>query len=123
MPYELNIKNESDYLYVEVTGNRTLDTIIDMAKDILQACDKQGYGKTLIDVRGMTGKLKTIDAYELGTKDLQKFRRTGQLKASIIDVDENRERFLFLESVCINVGYYLRIFSDTDEAIRWLCEG
>ena len=122
MPYELNIRKKPDYLYVEVTGNRTLETIIAMAKDVLDACDEQGCSKTLIDVRRMTGKLKTINAYDLGTKDLQKFRRTGHMKASIIDVDENRERFFFLESVCVSVGYYLRIFSDVDEAIKWLCD-
>ena len=120
MSYELSFRHEPNYLYVKAKGIRTVENIIAMSKDILAVRDKHGYNKLLLDVRQMTGGLSTADAYQLGTKDFQEHRRPGQLKASIVDLEDNCERFQFMENVAVNMGLNLRIFSDVDEAMTWL---
>ncbi len=120
MSYELRFKHNPDYLSIHASGIRTLENIIGITLDYIAERDKHGYRKVLLDVREMTGKLSTIDAYNLGTEELEKFRRTGEVKVSIIDLEDNRERFQFMENVATNMGLNLRIFSDVDKALKWL---
>ncbi len=120
MSYELSYRHEPDYLHIQATGVRTIESIVSMAKDLLAVRDEHGYSKVLLDVRGMVGGLGTIAAYKLGSDDIQEFRRPGQLKLSIIDLKENRERFDFFENVAVNAGLNLRIFADVDKAMAWL---
>lgn len=123
MSYELIIKKEPDYLHVQVIGIRTLATVIDMARDVVAACDEHGYRKALVDVREMIGRLEFHESYQIGTKDLQKLRRAGRkTQVSIIDREENRPRFEFLETVARNRLFNIRIFSNDDEAVNWLLE-
>ena len=123
MSYELSFRHDPNYLYVKAKGIRTAENLIAMSKDILAVRDKHGYNKALIDVRQMSGGLGIVDVYKLGTKDFQEFRRPGQLKVSIVDSEDNRERFQFMENVAVNMGLNLRIFSDADEAMTWLGVG
>jgi hypothetical protein len=123
MSYELSFRHDPNYLYVKAKGIRTAENLIAMSKDILAVRDKHGYNKALIDVREMTGGLGIVDAYKLGTKDFQEYRRPGQLKVSIVDLEHNRERFQFIENVAVNMGLNLRIFSEVDEALTWLGVG
>jgi len=123
MQYQLNMKKEPGYLYVQVTGIRTPETVMAMGKEVIAECDARKYSRALVNVQGMKGGLKTFDAYKLGTEDLKQLRRPGRIKVSIVDLEENQNRFRFLETVVHNQGFNLSIFSNVDEAITWLCEG
>ena len=121
MSYELSYKHESDYLYVEATGIRTVETLIAVATDFLTEADKHGYRKILVDYRGMTGGLKISDLYTIETKNLTELWRTiSHPKVSVIDLEANRERFEFMETVAVNQGVNVHFCSDADEAIAWL---
>ena len=41
-------------------------------------------------------------------------------KAAIVDREDVRPRYKFLETVADNRGYNLRVFEDTTEALSWL---
>ncbi len=121
MSYELSYKHEPDYLYVQATGIRTVQNIVDMSKDFLAKCGKHRYSKALVDMSGMTGIFSTTEIYKMGTGDLlELWRTTGRLKISIIDLEANREQFEFMENVTFNLGINLRIFTDVDKAEAWL---
>jgi hypothetical protein len=122
MSYELDIRLEPDHLHVQATGIRSISNIVAMARDCLEACDKHGCKKLLIDVQRMTGALSAFDAFDLGTRDLGKLRRGRQLKAAVVDLEENRTRFAFLETVLHNRGMNVRFFSSAADAERWLGE-
>ena len=77
----------------------------------------------MVDVKEMTGQLKVFDVYDLGTGAFKGLRRPGRLKVSVVDLEDNRDRFGFFETVVQNQGFNLRFFSDADEAVRWLLEG
>jgi len=122
MSYRLDIRKEPQYLSVQVSGIRTPETILSVAKEIIAICDDSGHNRVLIDVQEMTGQLKTFDVYDLGTGALKGLRRPGRLKVSVVDLEDNRGRFGFFETVVQNQGFNLRFFSDADEALRWLLE-
>jgi hypothetical protein len=92
-----------------------------MAKEILEACLKNKTSRVLVDVRGLEGRLSTVDAYEIPTSYFPKLRRPGMLtKAAIVDVKEFKDSYQFFENVAVNRGYNLRMFGDIAEAIEWL---
>jgi hypothetical protein len=122
MSYNITTKKESNYLSVQVSGIRTPETILEVAKDIVAACDDYGYNRVLVHVQKMTGHLKTVDVYDLGTGALKGLRRPGRLKMSVVDLEKNRGRFGFFETVVQNQGFNLKFFSDADQAVRWLFE-
>jgi len=121
MPYELSFKHEPDYLYVQATGKRTIENIIALVRDSFTVADKHGYSKVLLDIRGMAGGLKPFETFNLGSKDMAKlWRGLGLPKVSVIDLEINRERFKFMETVLVNAGLNFRFFTDADEAMEWL---
>jgi len=124
MSYKVYFKFEPDYLYVQASGIRSIENIISLAQDYINASEEKGYKRVLVDVRDMTGELQTVDSYDLGKEAPDKLGGVHPwLKGAIVDLEKNRERYHFLETVLVNRGFHIRFFSNLDEAKRWLLEG
>ena len=121
MSYTLTMKRVGDVLHVKATGARTMETIMAMSKDIMEACARRKTPKALIDVRAMEGHLSTLNAYDIPKSFFETIRdRTVLQKSAIVDLKENQDRYKFLENVATNLGYIIHFFSDADEALQWL---
>jgi hypothetical protein len=120
MSYELAIRHETDYMYVKATGIRTVEDLLAIAKDCKAACDEHGYKKLLINVQGMTGRLSTVESFTLGREEMGKLEGRGLYTTAIVDLEENRDRFKFLEDVLRNSGFNFRFFSNEADARMWL---
>ncbi len=122
MSYELSYTHEPDYLHVQATGISNVENQIAIASDCFTECDKHGYGKLLLDVRGMTGgsDIGTVGVYNLIKRDIRALVIPSPLKVSVVDLEELSEGSRFVENVAVNVGLDLRIFTNIDEAIAWL---
>jgi hypothetical protein len=124
MTYELSFKRKTDYLYVQATGIRNVENLIAVAFDLLTEADKHGYRKIFVDYRGMTGGLKIIDLYTVETKHLSELWRTiRRPQVAVIDWEDNRERFEFMENVAVNECVNVHFGSDVDEVMEWLGVG
>jgi hypothetical protein len=117
--FSLIFEKEPDFLHVRVTGERIRKILFDIAVEIIETAVENQYTKVLVDISQLTGQLNTIDSYDLGTKDLPKLRQAIRMKIAIRDtrISENLQ---FFETVCRNIGLNIRVFTDTDEAGRWL---
>jgi len=123
MSYNLTIEKKEDVLWVTSTGNRSLQTVLAMSKDILAACVEKKVKKVLIDVRALEGRLSTVDAYEIPDKHFPKMRDPNVIThCVIIDLKEFEHRYKFFEDVAVNRGFDLRIFSNTGEGLEWLAK-
>ena len=120
MDYKLKYRKKTDYLHVEASGTRTPETLLSAAKDVVVACEKHGYNKVLADAQKMTGTLGTANRFYLVEDGFKKLRGPKRLKISIVDIEDNRSRFEFFETVARNRGFNLRIFANADKAILWL---
>jgi hypothetical protein len=76
----------------------------------------------LVDVRGLKGRLSTLDSYRVVTEVFQKLRGQGLLKAAILDRKAPSLRIRFIETVALNRGFNFRVFTSRDEALAWLAE-
>jgi len=83
MSCELDIRCEPDYLHVQATGIRSMETVMAVAQESIKAIDEHGYNKILIDVQRMTGKLSNFSIYELGREDFEKIRGNTRFKAAV----------------------------------------
>ena len=121
MSYALNIRKEPDHLCIEAIGNRTPDSLVAVANACAAACKEHGYARFLLDVQRMTGELSTLDSYEVAAKQLPPLARGLGLRAAILDAEENIHRLQFFENVSVNMGINLRVFSNSNSALTWLC--
>jgi hypothetical protein len=121
MAYDFRIEVKGDVLWVTATGTRSPQTILAMSQDILAACVEKDLKKVLIDVLALEGRLSTTNAYEIPTKHFPKMRDPSVIThCAIVDLKEFEDSYRFFENVAVNRGFWLRILSDTDEAIAWL---
>ena len=123
MSYKVDIRCESDYLYVQAGGLRSTDNVTSMIRDYIKVNEKYGYKKLLLDIRNMKGELSTFQSYNL-CKDLPKkvegFRPNK--RTAVVDLEENRDQFRFIETVLVNMGYNFRFFTNITDAELWLRE-
>lgn len=121
MAYDLTIEKKDDVLWVKATGTRSIETVLAVSKDVLAACVEKRVKKVLIDVRGMEGRLSTMDAFEITDQRFPKMRdRSVITHNAIVDLKEFEDSYRFFENLAVNRGFTLRIFSAPEDAAEWL---
>jgi len=121
MPYELTADVKENVLVATVSGTRTFETVVAIAKEIKSLCKSKGADKVLIDVRDLEGHLRALDIFFLVTKHFITLKDRRVLrKAAVLDKELTTDRHRFLENVAVNRGYRFQLFDDFDEALRWL---
>ena len=121
VPFKLTIEKQKDILHVKVEGQRTYQSLVKITEQIVEACRQNNTFRALVDVRAMGGKLTIWESFKLVTSCFARLRDWRVLKqAAIVDREDARPRYKFMETVADNRGYNLRFFEDTDEAQSWL---
>jgi hypothetical protein len=119
--FKLTIYKQGDILYVKAEGERSFKTLMKITEQIMEACPQNDTCRALVDVRAMGSKLNIWETFRLVTSCFARVRNWHVLrKAAIVDREDVRPMYKFLETVADNRGYNLRVFEDTAEAIRWL---
>lgn len=117
---EWAITIHEDHIEISTSGIADRDSSIAMAKALTHEMRERRIKKAVIDhscLDSVTGNV--VDIYE--RPNILKFIGAilGIRIAEIVK-PEHREHFRFLETVCVNQGFELRIFGERDEAVRWL---
>ena len=123
VPFKLTMEKQQDVLHVKVEGQRTYKLLVKITEQIIEACRQNITCRVLVDVRAMRGKLSIWETFKLVTSCFAKFRGWRVLrKAAIVDREDARPRYKFMETVADNRGYNLRFFEDAAEALSWLAQ-
>ncbi len=123
MNYKIDITFKGDHVFVQVRGEDSYETTLDIVKRIIEACE-QYRCYNVLGVSDMKNPLDTMDAYdfqtifkEAGVTFKHRFAWT-QLNP------EAREVLKFAEIVLKNRGMLNgKLFADPDEAKKWLLGG
>ena len=119
MAYHLSATKERNILWVRLTGARTREAVWTASREIVEACEREGTPKVLLDVREFEGRLASLDDYELPAKRFPELR--GIVRAvAIVDTPENLDRFALFVDVAQSLGFNLRAFGDINRATKWL---
>ena len=121
VPFKLTMEKQQYVMHIKAEGQRSYKTLVKMSEQIMEACRQNDTHLALVDVRAMGGKLTIWESFRLVTSCFARLRDRRVLKqAAIVDREDARPRYKFLEIVAYNRGYNLRIFEDTAEALSWL---
>ena len=120
MPYTIDYNQEDDCIMVKVVGELDLSMLGRMAGDVAKIVQKQGCRRILNDMRDAKPIKSTIDIYDMP----EMARKSGvkQVCKRALVVLEATDDFHFLETVFINQGHQVKMFTDLDAAKAWLYE-
>ena len=118
MSYEITIKRRPAYLFIEVTGTNSTETVQAYLADVLAACEEHDCHQVLIHERLTGPRLKADDVFDLASEGAMKSLGIFQ---AIAYVDEQMgDMSYFLETVAINRGMPIKVFRTVAHAEHWL---
>jgi len=120
MPYKINYQIEGDYISIRVEGDFALSTLKDLAVDVARHIEKHGCNRILNDMRQAKLTKGTIDIYNM-PKTASTSGINNYCKRALV-VSEQSSDFHFLETVFLNQGHNVKMFTDIEEAMSWLLD-
>jgi hypothetical protein len=119
MKWEFHYRTYPDYLEVIISGNISPDELNRMAIERWQELRKHDCGKILFDFTRITNSLKTLDIYNRPEQSEKVgVSRTNHAAAVVPDIYLND--FKFMETVYLNRGFDLHVFTDRQHAVEYL---
>lgn len=118
--YELSFEHRPQYLYAYVCGEHDSYEISKKYwQEVADECQKTGYKKVLID-EDISANVSITEIYEFAS-EIPKMGFQG-IRVAFFDRYhlEQQEINSFGETVATNRGLFSRIFTDFDEAEKWL---
>jgi len=121
MNIEIEMIERDGFVAAVLSGVRTPETLVEIAARATAFCSEQNIPRLLIDVRGMIGRLDTLETFEVAGHELPRQEAVRRvLRSAILDRPENIERIRFFETVALNRGLNVRVFADEGLAVEWL---
>jgi hypothetical protein len=119
LTYELEI-NKHNFLVVKVKGKRSVDSIKDVTKQIVDKCEDAKISKVLVDVREFKDRIKFSDIFDLTSKELPMIINSKINKVAIVDLEGFDFNKNFFENVARNRSHNVKIFTNYNDAVQWL---
>ena len=119
MAYKLMIDQKPTYLHVTVTGRNSRENVIRYLEETLRECTARSCFRVLIDERLDGPRLGTLDVFQIVSEASSKAE--GILKAiAYVDVNAENNLMQFAETVAVNRGVPVVVFSMVADAEKWL---
>jgi|WetSurMetagenome_2_1015567.scaffolds.fasta_scaffold264372_1 hypothetical protein len=119
MAIHYTTKIEGDILYVQAFGfDQSPADVEAYASRLLKICLENGIQRVLCDESAVTTSLSSLDTYEIGLF-ISGFVPTSLRIAIVFDPNTSFD-IRFFESMLINRGQQIRIFTDAGAAGDWL---
>lgn len=99
--------------FSEVMGKQCIDAMV-------EACSQVQISKALLDCRNMTGEIQIFSSFMVAKYGVK--MRGIISKTALVCREDQMLPDNFVETVAVNRGVNLKIFTDADEAIDWLKE-
>jgi hypothetical protein len=120
MLLKVDVISAKDFIMTTVEGQLDLKTSIAMLEKIRSAARGRGKFDILIDLRQTTIKMSTVDIWDLCV-GLPEFGDTFKTKTVVlIGKGTNADKAEFLRLCAMNRGVRINIFTDYEEAMKWL---
>ena len=122
MPYKLQVDNRDTYLHATVTGENTPETVKAYMQDIRDECEKQDCFRVLIEEHLTGRRFDEMEVFSLiseGSADMLGFFDA----LAYIDEQQDFNVSKFAETVAVNRGIPIAVFSSVADAKNWLRHG
>ena len=118
MSYKLTIHQKSSYLHAIVTGPNSRENVQQYLQEIRRACILRNCFRVLVEERLEGPRIGAMDVFQIAAEG-SKAGRTFQAVA-YVDVNAEGELMKFAETVAVNRGIPVAVFSTVAEAEQWL---
>lgn len=119
MSYKLKVTQEPSYLHVIVTGLNSAENVASYLKEILRECIDRDCSRVLIEERLAGPRLGTMDVFQIASEGSS--RALGRIDAiAYVDVNAKGDMMKFAETVAVNRGLPVTLFTSVAEAQTWL---
>jgi hypothetical protein len=120
-PYRIHFDYRDKYLFAHVTGEKdSLEISLKFWQEIFDECEAKNFKRILV-TEDFRNNISAIDMYILG----EKLSEMAGRNTSTAFVDSQIQQFemnKFSETVAYNRGGRGKVFSDMQEAEKWLLE-
>jgi hypothetical protein len=114
LEYEVKTAKDAGFLRITVSGAFALQPSKDLLDRLAADARHHEADRVLLDFRGVVGRATTLDRYELGAHAAAHVK----VKIAFVGLPEMIDRLP--ETVAVNRGAKVRVFTDEAEALSWL---
>ena len=119
MSYKLTIHQKPAYLHAVVTGRNTRENVAEYLEEIRRECIVRNCFRVLVEERLEGPRLGTTDVFQIVSEGSSK--ASGTYKAiAYVDVNATGDLMQFAETVAVNRGVPVVVFSTVADAEKWL---
>ena len=120
MSYTLTITQEADYLHALVTGSNSKENVAAYLEELRRECYARNSFRVLIEERLEGPRLRTMEVYQIVSEaGLSQVRIDAM---AYVDVNAEGDLMKFAETLAVNRGLPVRLFSSVANARKWLSE-
>lgn len=120
MSYAITFTRETGYLHARLEHVEvTRESAEHIFREVVQACTSLHCHKVLIEIKGESRKISTMEMYDLGAH-LEELGLRGTRIALVVDPSMQDADARFAENVAQNRGFSFRFFDRAEEARQWL---
>lgn len=122
MSYELRLTQEPAFLHAVVTGTNSKENVAAYLNEVRRECVARNCSRVLIEERLEGPRLDIMDVFEVAAEG--SMRAPAQITAmAYVDVNAGGDLMKFAETVAVNRGLSVRVFSSVSDAREWLLHG
>ena len=120
MAYELTLEKRPDYLYLRISGDVDDGIAKALAHDVLDAYAKEPMPRVLVDVTRTKTPVSASETVLMVT-DYRNMSQRFPVKTAVLYNKSDLAALRFYEVVAQNRGYSTKTFTDSEQAVEWLC--
>ncbi|MGH6624624.1 MAG: hypothetical protein ACREBN_11655 [Burkholderiaceae bacterium] len=122
MSYTLTFARKPRYLHATVVGQNGKEAVAGYLEEIRIECVASGVARVLIEERLVGPRLGPADVFDIAAAGSS--RTSGVFQAiAYVDVNADGAMMKFAETVAVNRGVPIRLFSTVADAEQWLLGG
>jgi hypothetical protein len=121
MTYRLTIAQKPAYLHAVVTGWNSKENVTQYLTELRRECTARGCSRLLIEERLEGPRLGTLEVYAIASQACG--QAPEQIRAiAYVDANAQGDLMHFAETVAVNRGLPIMVFSTVADAEKWLLE-
>ena len=117
--YELTVTQKPTYLHAIVTGTNSKENVTRYLEEIQRECTVRNCFRVLIEERLEGPRLSTMGVFQIASDASDRVQQPFEAIA-YVDVNAEGDLMDFAETVAVNRGLPVRVFSSVSEAEKWL---
>ena len=120
MNYEITYEQHEDYIHAAVSGENTAEIVVQYMQDVQKECEKRECYRVLIEEKLKGPRLDTIEVFDLVTTGSRSAVGIFEALAYVDTNTDTPDMTEFAETVAVNRGIPVNVFTSVEDARDWL---